>query len=122
MAANWGEHDIRRYPRMSKQIILVYRPEAEGKEKTSFTRTKTLGLGGFMFESEQPLPVGTICRVKLVVGERNLGLRCRVVYTNETDQGSFEIGMEFTEISGDDREFLTALFMRDQYQVDPGQS
>jgi hypothetical protein len=116
------EKDIRRYPRMTAEYHLSFHPENDPRIEPVRTRTKVIGLGGLMFESDSPLEVGGVFHFRLTVQNHHLEVNGKVVYANITYEGPCQIGVEFTDLSEEDREFLLHHYMRERYQIDPGQS
>ncbi len=112
----------RRFPRLEWDFPLAYRHVDAGKEATFFTITKTLGLGGLMFESDNPLVIGETYFLTLSLDEDTLRLKGRVLYANKLRQGPYRIGMEYIDITEEEREKLTISYMRRAYNVDEGES
>jgi hypothetical protein len=114
-----GGSEYRRYPRMNVEYDLWFHPVHGDRSEVCFTKTKVLGLGGLMFESDQPIQVGSFFRLKLSIKEKTIEVTGRVVYANTPFEGPCQIGVEFVDIAEHDREFLLAHYMREQYQIDP---
>ena len=116
-----GQAPVRRYPRMSAEYVVAYRrqqPEG-GEAAAQFSRTRTLGLGGLMFESEQPLEHGERLKVEIVLGEQTVKAAGVVVYVDRQDDGPWRNGVQFTEISEDDRDALLGAYLQQEYRIAP---
>ena len=84
-----------------------------------FSRTRTLGLGGLMFESEMALDHGETLRLEIVFGERTIKAAGVVVYVDRQNDGPWRNGVQFTEISEDDRDALLGAYLQLEYRIDP---
>lgn len=84
-----------------------------------FSRTRTLGLGGLMFESEQTLDHGAMLHLEIVFGEKTIKAAGLVVYVDRKADGPWQIGVQFTEISEDDRDALLGAYLQQEYRIDP---
>lgn len=112
---------MRRYPRMSAEYVVAYRRllPAGGEAAAQFSRTRTLGLGGLMFESEKPLDHGEILRLEIVLGEQTIKTTGVVVYVDRQQDGPWHTGVQFTEISEDDRDALLGAYLQQEYRIAP---
>ena len=114
-----GEKGKDRYfPRIVADVTFSYRPKGAPVSEGAITRTKTFGLGGFMFEDECPLPVGSDLTIDLVLGENRMELDGKVVYSNRMGADRFQNGVSFTPLSEDDRDRLTSFFLL-EYEKKP---
>jgi len=116
-----GQAPVRRYPRMVADYVVAYRRQQPGGGDAAplFSRTRTLGLGGLMFESETPLDHGEILRVEIVLGEQTIKAGGVVVYVDRQDDGPWRNGVQFTEISEDDRDALLGAYLQQEYRIAP---
>ena len=116
-----GQAPVRRYPRMAGEYVVAYRRRLPGGDEATaqFSRTRTLGLGGLMFESEQPLEHGEALRLEVVFGDRTIKAAGVVVYVDRRDNGPWQNGVQFTEISEDDRDALLGAYLQQEYRIDP---
>lgn len=112
---------MRRYPRMAAEYVVAYRRQQPGggESASQFSRTRTLGLGGLMFESEQPLDHGETLRLDIVLGEQTIKTTAVVVYVDRQDDGPWRNGVQFTEISEDDRDALLGAYLQQEYRIAP---
>ncbi len=112
---------MRRYPRMAAEYVVAYKRQLAGSGETAaqFSRTRTLGLGGLMFESERPLDHGENLRMEIVLGEKTIKTAGIVVYVDRKDDGPWRNGVQFTEISEDDRDVLLGAYLQQEYRIDP---
>jgi len=116
-----GQAPVRRYPRMAAEYVVAYRRLSPGGEEAAaqFSRTLTLGLGGLMFEAEKPLEHGETIRMEIVLGERTIKTTGIVVYVDRQDDGPWRNGVQFTEISEDDRDALLGAYLQQEYRIAP---
>lgn len=106
---------------MAGEYVVAYRRQLPGGTEAAaqFSRTRTLGLGGLMFESEMVLDRGENLRLEIVFGEKTIKAAGVVVYVDRQDDGPWRIGMQFTEISEDDRDALLGAYLQQEYRIDP---
>ena len=116
-----GQAPVRRYPRMSAEYVVAYRRllPGGGESAPEFSRTRTLGLGGLMFESEKALDHGEALRLEIVLGEQTVKTAGVVVYVDRQDDGPWRNGVQFTEISEEDRDALLSAYLQQEYRIDP---
>lgn len=105
---------------MTAEYVVAYRRQAteDGEGAAQFSRTLTLGLGGLMFESENPLDLGEILRMEIVLGEQTIRTTGVVIHLDRKDNGPSRIGVQFTEISEDDRDALLGAYLQQEYHID----
>ncbi len=116
-----GQAPVRRYPRMAADYVVAYRrrlPDG-GETAAQYSRTLTLGLGGLMFETENPLDRGEILLVEIVLGEQTIKATGIVVYVDRQDGGPWRNGVQFTEISEEDRDTLLGAYLQREYRITP---
>lgn len=113
-----GKAKNRYFPRMALEVLLAYRPESAPKTHARVVKSRTLGLGGIMFESEHPLPVGSVYLLDLLLGEKRLEVPARVVYSNSAGPDLYENGLSFDSLSDGQREALTNFFLQ-EYEKAP---
>jgi hypothetical protein len=90
------------HPRYPVQKILSYCHN----DKRYLTLTLNLGLGGMMIKNHYRLPEGDHLDLDLVLGSTSIGLKGRTVYSDLLPGGQMVSGVQFTEISGQDRSML----------------
>ncbi len=115
------KRDQRRYPRLEAEYAVTYRAIAAGEEETHYTETKTLGLGGLMFDVDEHLPPGTLYHINLFIGDRSIHLKGKVIYTHEDEDDLCHVGIEFIEIKDEDRDFLLSNHMKVKYNIQLGE-
>ncbi len=98
----------RRFPRIPAQHVVLVRSQGE-RPLEEFARTRTLGLGGCMFVSEEPLGNGRPLELAIAVAGRVVRTGSRVVYERERGSFKHEVGVEFLGLSPADRNFLAAV-------------
>ena len=106
---------------MDAEYVVAYRRRLSGGGETEaqFSRTRTLGLGGLMFESENPLDHGEILLMEIVLGEQTIKTAGVVVYVDRQDDGPWRNGVQFTEITEDDRDALLGAYLQQEYRIAP---
>jgi len=121
MSAESTTGPIRRYPRMAAEFTVAYRrrgPTGE-LEGPHVSRTRSVGLGGVMFEAAELLEPGTALRLEIVIGDRTVVTDARVVYVDRDAGEPFATGVEFTGLSDDDRDFLLGCYLQQEYRLSP---
>jgi hypothetical protein len=114
-----GQPPVRRYPRMAAEYVVAYRrrlPDG-GEAAEQISRTRSLGLGGLMFESESPLDVGENLRVEIVIGEHAVRAGGVVIYVDRRAEKLWNNGVQFTEISEADRDILLGAYLQREYRI-----
>ena len=98
----------RRYPRIpSRNTILVKKLDTPTPGR--LTRTQVLGLGGCMFLSDDSIGIDSHLSLHIAVKDRFIRSKARVVY--EIPKGDrFEVGVQFMEISDEERKLLETVF------------
>ena len=116
-----GQAPVRRYPRMAAEYVIAYRRNLPGggEAAAQFSRTQTLGLGGLMFEAEQALEHGETLQMEIVLGEQTIKATGVVLYVDRQDDGPWRNGVQFTEISEDDRDALLGAYLQQEYRITP---
>jgi len=99
----------RRFPRIKSEIlVLVKRVGAEALEE--LTKTQMLGLGGCMFTNPEPLGEGATIEITLAVKHKVVKAVGRVLYEIRQPDDTYNIGVEFVQISPADLEVLKGFF------------
>ncbi|MHB8837207.1 MAG: PilZ domain-containing protein [Candidatus Methylomirabilia bacterium] len=116
-----GQAPVRRYPRMAGEYVVAYRRQLPGGNQAAaeYSRTRTLGLGGLMFESEKALEHDETLQLEIVFGEKTIKAAGVVVYVDRQDNEPSRVGVQFTEISEDDRDALLGVYLQQEYRIDP---
>jgi hypothetical protein len=106
---------------MAAEFTVAYRLHATGSSEGApqLARTRSLGLGGLMFERDHPLERGTSVRLELAVGECTVRAVGVVVYADRRHGGGWQIGVQFTEISEGDRDALLGAYLQREYRIPP---
>jgi len=108
-----GKSTERRYPRVKSENIISLKPISASMGKKVLTVSKTIGLGGLMFESEKEMTAGENLDMTLLV-ERIL-TTVRVVWVEKLEEGKWTVGVEFMDINEEDRTRLLDYLMRRVY-------
>ena len=107
----------RRFPRIpSENTVLVTRVGDRGLDR--FARTHTVGLGGCGFVSEEDLGEGATVELMISIRPRAIRARARVAYQVPREGGSFDVGVEFIDLTEEERLVLEALFADGEDSVD----
>ena len=69
-------------------------------------RTLDISPGGIRLELYHHLPLRTVVALTLALDDELIDVRGRVVYLEEIDDERCAMGIQFTEMSGEDREKL----------------
>lgn len=109
----------RRFPRIPAECPVLVR-KLDGERTTRISCTKVVGLGGCMFRHDKPFGDGSLLNLLILVRERYLEMRGKVVYEIPREDKRFDIGVEFVEISEEDLAALAVLF--EEPQDDPAPS
>ena len=110
-----NEERERRYPRIESENIISIKHAAAPDEDNVFTTSKVIGLGGVMFESREKTAVGENLEMSLLAGTDLLQVKVRVVWVNESGKERWMVGVEFVDISDEDRTKLLDYLMRRVY-------
>lgn len=101
------ENGQRKFPRIaSRHSVLVQKIEGSVEE---FARTKTVGLGGCGFLSNESLGNGAILNLLISVEHAVIQSRARIVYELPTGDGRYEVGVEFIDMKPEDRQVINRL-------------
>jgi len=99
----------RRFPRIpSSNPIMVRRLGPESV--TRLTTTRVMGLGGCMFVNKESFGKDSLLSLLILVQGHYVDAKARVVYELPKENASFDIGVEFLEISDEDRGIIQTLF------------
>ena len=99
----------RRLPRIAAEhVVMVSKSGPE--ELEAFAKMHSLGLGGCMFVSPEPLGEGTLVDLLLSIGARVVPVKARVVYELPQDGERREVGVEFLHVEPADVEYLKGFF------------
>ena len=116
-----GQAPVRRYPRMNAEYVVAYRRQLPdgGLSAPQLSRTRTLGLGGLMFETDNPLERGETLQVEIVLGDYTVKAAGIVVYVDRQGDNPWQNGVQFSEISEDDRDRLLGAYLQREYRIAP---
>lgn len=99
----------RRFPRIPSENTVLVKSAGEGAEE-GFARTTVMGLGGCSFVTDTPLQPEERVEVYIAVRGKVVVALGRVVWTAEREDGRREAGIEFLEITDEDRQVVEDLF------------
>ena len=98
----------RRFPRIPAQTSVLLR-KLGGPLKGELSKTQAVGAGGCSFLHAEPQAEGSTLFLSILVGLDLAEAKVRVVYQRPTQDGAFEIGVEFLEIAPRDLALLEKL-------------
>jgi len=102
------EGKLRKYPRVQKLLfteVTSYDTEGEGSV-SSLGRTLNISQGGMLVEIGKGIPFQLKVSLNLGFKDDIVKLDGDVVHLKKTDDGSVEIGLEFTSLSEEQEEFI----------------
>ena len=106
------DRELRRFPRISAQHAVLVKRLGE-VEVEELAATRSLGLGGCGFISDEPLGVGSIVEVLISVRREVVRTKAKVAYEIAEPEGKCEIGLEFLDLEDVDRDRIVQLFESD---------
>lgn len=99
----------RRFPRIpSENTVLVKRVGEDTEE--GFAKTTVMGLGGCSFVTDTPLAADERVDVFIAVSGKVVVALGRVVWVTPRPDGRLDAGIEFVEITEEDRRVVEGLF------------
>jgi hypothetical protein len=106
---------------MTAEYAISFRRVLRGgvESEPAFSETRSLGLGGLMFETDKPLERGDSLLLEIALGERTIVGTGAVVHTERCDGGRWQIGVQFTTLSEDDRDALLGVYLQREYRLPP---
>ncbi len=99
----------RRFPRIPSENTVLVKRAGEGAEE-SFAKTAVMGLGGCSFVTDTPLSPGERVDIYIAVSGKVVIALGRVVWAAQRPDGRLEVGIEFQEITEEDRRVVEGLF------------
>lgn len=114
-----AEPKNRYFPRINAEVLLAYKATGAGTEDPRVVKSSSIGLGGLMFESDHPLPVGSPYQLDLVLGDTHLVLEAKVVYARKVKGDTFQNGFSFTGLSDDQKDQLLTFFLQEYDKLAP---
>lgn len=92
----------RRFPRLYYHYLANYHILDETMAREGICVTENLSLGGIMVELQEEMPMGTILELTIALKDCIITAQAKIVHVQATTNQSFDIGMEFTDISEHD--------------------
>lgn len=83
--------------------------QIEDAQAGEFATSRSLGLGGCGFLSDEEFAQGSIVRVGITVGSKVISAKARVAYQIPAPDGKYETGLEFLDLGAADRAILEDL-------------
>lgn len=109
------KNKTRRYPRVLSENIISIRKLTGSDQGTTMLTSKVVGLGGIMFETKKRIKVGERLELTLLAGIEALKIIVRVVWAKEIKNNIRQVGVEFQNISEEERTKILDLLMRRVY-------
>lgn len=106
----------RRFPRIPSENTVLVKSAGDGAEE-GFAKTTVMGLGGCSFVTDTPLQAEERVEVYIAVHGKVVVALGRVAWTAERPDGKREAGVEFLEITEEDRRVVEDLFLRAEESV-----
>ncbi len=99
--------DTRHHPRVKNlNLVQIDRHSQEGPTDLATGRTLDISGGGIRLELYHPLPLRSMVEVTLALDEDLVDVRGKVVYLEEIDDERCAMGIQFLEMSVEDRQRL----------------
>ena len=114
-----GPPQNRYYPRIETEILLAYRAPGASEDESRVVKSKSLGLGGLMFEVDHPLPVGSSYHLDLVLADGHMQVNARVVYARKLHADAYQVGFSFIDLTEEQRERLMNFFLEEYEKLPP---
>ncbi len=99
----------RRFPRIPSENTVLVKKTGDGAEE-GFAKTKVMGLGGCSFVTDTALAPEERVEVYIAVSGKVVIALGRVAWTAPRPDGQLEVGIEFQEITEEDRRVVETLF------------
>ncbi len=99
----------RKYPRLKSLHLLSYINKEKGVQKCGVSMARTLDISpaGVKVEVYQAINRDSEMEMEIAVAESIFSVRGKVIYTQETPNNNFIIGIEFYELSPELADQLT---------------
>lgn len=102
----------RRFPRIRSEYLILVKKVGESAFD-GVTKTQVISPGGCLIISGEPLPEGTAIELTLAVKDRLAKALGISLYQIPQADGTYQVGVEFTHISPEDKSAIEALFGAD---------
>lgn len=99
----------RRFPRIPSENTVLVKKAGDGAEE-GFAKTTVMGLGGCSFVTDTPLAAEERVEVYIAVSGKVVVALGRVVWTSDRPGDQRDVGIEFLEITDEDRRVVEGLF------------
>lgn len=110
----------RRFPRIPSSLTILVR-KLGVNEVEGFVKTRVMGLGGCMFACDEAMGVDSYIDLLISLKHEVINARGRVVYELAAET-EFEIGIEFVQITEENRKRLQELFEPETPEGEVGSS
>lgn len=112
------EGNTRKYPRTSAvYVVAVRRRGSDPAAMPLLGRTRSVGMGGVLFEVAVPFDPGDLLDLELMLGERTLRAAARVAYREAGREEPWGIGVQFLDLSDEDRDALLGCYLQQEYRI-----
>jgi c-di-GMP-binding flagellar brake protein YcgR len=108
MASRQQSSNVRKYARILTLNMVSYRAqEPDGKSAgAGIGRTLDLSPGGIKLEVSHRYPLSSELELNLQVKEKIIRVRGRVVHLEELKNGKIGVGIQFSRVSKEDKDFI----------------
>ena len=96
----------RAFRRLDTSLKVRIRPAPNGQDDSVDTKTSNIGAGGIAFFYDEPPTIATEVYGEIQIDGRTPRFRGHIARVEELPQGGYEIGLEFIEISSEDRDLI----------------
>lgn len=101
--------ELRRFPRIPAENTVLVKKIGDRAEE-GFAKTKVMGLGGCCFVTDTLFAPEEHVEIFIAVSGKVVVALGRVVWTADRPDGRHDVGVEFQEISDEDRRVVEGLF------------
>lgn len=112
---------VRRFPRLAAKhlISFEYFDDERTEDIEGMGISQNLSLGGVLLEIDKSLRAGATVFLELALREHVIKATARIVHSTRTKTGSYDIGLEFTQIKESDVTLLTDYFQEKGISINP---
>lgn len=104
----------RRFVRIESLNLLSYSLCVDDKIESygQMGRTLDVSLGGLLIQTNETFPIGTILEIKIGIKENIIRVLGRIVHSREVDEGLYDLGIEFVNVSDTDKKIISDLYKK----------
>ncbi len=102
-----SRQERRRSPRVETKLLTMFRERERDERAVSFVRTLNLSSTGALIESADPLRVGQLVHVEILLDfNRVVNVQARVVHLNAQAEGFIFAGLKFHKLDKGAKQLL----------------